>query len=157
MNSRHFRKTALLLIALLSGVTTCNAQGPQVRLVTSLPYAGWLDFNLSKPGQLVTIVALEAATGDSIPIARSYDGRPFEVAPGPYVNVGVPINCATGLQYCGVDIAGVKRTGSLQEITYSSYLDPNSQKGIDAITARFLEQATYVDLRNVGIVPHNYD
>ena len=142
MNSRHFQ-TMLLLITLLSGaIITCNAQGPQVRLVTSLPGAGWLDFTLSKAGQLVTVVALEDATGDSIPIARSYDGRPFEVAPGPYVNVGVPINCPAGLQYCSIDITGVKRTGSLREITYPSYLDPSSQKGINARTARFLEQAT---------------
>ena len=41
MNSRHFQ-TMLLLITLLSGaIITCNAQGPQVRLVTSLPGAGW--------------------------------------------------------------------------------------------------------------------
>ena len=145
MNSHHFRTIVLLTTTLLGA--TCNAQDSHVRFVTSLPHAGSLSFDLAKAGQLVTIVALDDATGDSIPIARSYDGRPFEVAPGPYVNVGLPMHCPTESLYCGIDIAVVQRTGSLHEITYSSYLDSSSPKGIDAMTARFLEQATYVNLR----------
>ena len=140
MISPHF--PTILLLTAVCLCATSNAQDPQVRTVTTLPHVGWLGFDLAKAGQLVTIVALDGVTGDSIPVARSYDGRPFEVAPGPYANGGLPMHCPAEFQYCGIDIAVVQRTGSLQEITYSSYLDPSSPKGINAMTARFLEQAT---------------
>ena len=140
MISPHFPTFLLLTEVCLCAIS--NAQDPQVRSVTSLPHVGWLGFDLAKAGQLVTIIALDGVTGDSIPVARSYDGRPFEVAPGPYANGGLPMHCPAEFQYCGIDIAVVQRTGSLQEITYSSYLDPSSPKGINAMTARFLEQAT---------------
>ena len=142
-HSHHFLTTLVFLTAgFLCAPANGQQQEPQVRWVTSLPHVGWLDFKLAKAGQLVTIVALEDTTGDSIPIARSYDGRPFEVAPGPYADGVLPMRCPAEVQSCGIDITVVKRIGSLQEITYSSYLDPNSPKGINAKTARFLEQAT---------------
>ena len=88
------------------------------------------------------IVVQDGVTGDFIPIARSYDGRPFEVAPGPYAHGILPLDCSTETQMCEIDITVIEHKGSLDEITYSSYLDPNSQKGVTAMVARFLEQAT---------------
>ena len=133
----------LLLVAAFSAVTS-NGTDPQVRWVVSLPHAGWLGFNLSQMDQLVRIVVQDGATGDFIPIARSYDGRPFEVAAGPYANGALPLDCSAETQFCEMNIAAVQQRGSLLEITYSSYLDPNSEKGRNARVARFLEQATYV-------------
>ena len=135
----------LLQILLLIVACSCLASDvpdPQVRRIVSMPYKGWLGFKFAKAGQLVTIVVREDTTRDSIPIARSYDGRPFEVAPGPYAYGELPLDCSTETQMCEIDITVIERKGSLHEITYSSYLDPSSQKGVTAMVARFLEQAT---------------
>jgi hypothetical protein len=131
----------LLLVVAFSCVASDSAN-PQVRRIVSMPYNGWLGFKFAKAGQLVTIVVQEDTTRDSIPIARSYDGRPFEVAPGPYAHGELPLDCSAETQMCEIDITVIERKGSLHEITYSSYLDHTSEKGVTAMVARFLEQAT---------------
>jgi hypothetical protein len=143
MQSHRLLMAVVQLAAAYSAVTA-EVTDPQVRWIVSLPHAGWLGFHLSKMGQLVKIVVQDGATGDSIPFARSYDGRPFEVAPGPYAHGEVPLDCSAETQLCEIDITVVQQRGSLLEITYSSYHDANSEKGRNAMVARFLEQATYV-------------
>jgi hypothetical protein len=133
----RFLKCLLLVVALRC--VSSAAPPPVVTYRATLPWAGWIGVNLSQFGQLVTLT-VEEPSGNLIPVARSYDGRPWEVAPGPYADVGLPISCESS--WCGIDIAPIKRVGSLKETVYTSFLDPNNEQGRNALVARFLEQAT---------------
>jgi hypothetical protein len=129
----------LLAAALLrSGIFTAAQRGIETDR-GRLPFAGSVTVDLSKSGQLATLTLLDSL-GALIPIARSYDGRPWEVAPGPFVYGVLTISCGSTL--CSIDLSKITRQGSLKHTVYSAYIDPASDKGQSATVARFLEQAT---------------
>lgn len=97
--------------------------------------------NMAPSGKLLTLTMLDSNTGDLIPIARSYDGRKWEVAPGPYAHSGeVGITCGTS--NCEVDLSAITTSGPVKETTYTAYLNLDDETGKKARAARFLEQAT---------------
>ena len=98
------------------------------------------------------VLSLLDPFGDYLPIARSYDGRDWELSAGPFnsPNFDLNLNCNDdGTDECSIDMASILQApaGSVGEIrltSYAPYLDTSSSDSMQqkGIVARFLEQAT---------------
>jgi len=105
------------------------------------PWMGTLSLNKAQSNQLITLTFVPTtSTNDRIPIARSYDGRDWELSPGLYTHIGLAITCSGSS--CGINLSNLTRSGDLFETSYTSPFDPDSGKGKNTRAARFLEQAT---------------
>lgn len=115
------------------------------------------------PNSLCTLTMLDVR-GDYIPIARSYDGRPWELSAGPFNNArnngnnddygGMIVACDA--IKCAIDFAPALRvvantatsfntTAQFHLTSYSAYLDTQGSNHVNdrkALVARFLEQTT---------------
>jgi hypothetical protein len=111
---------------------------PVERVVGPMEDIKNIEVDKAPSGKLMTLTMLDS-TGNLIPIARSYDGRDWEVAPGPYAYSGeVGITCSTDT-VCEIDLEAITESGPVKETTYTEYLDLEDKK---ARVARFLEQTT---------------
>lgn len=144
--TKGWLKSLALVVAVGSahGAENCPSNGPTV----PPPVVENLESDLSvvtssvaANGELITL-ALFDDLGELQPVARSYDGRDWEVSPGPFADGKVSIDC-TSITSCDIDVSQLGRTGTLKKTTYSAYLDPaSSEDDKRSAVARFLEQAT---------------
>lgn len=109
--------------------------------------------NLAKDAGLCTL-SLTDEYGDYLPIARSYDGRNWEVTAGPFNSPSFDLALACDATTCSIDLTSILHTavggsGEIRLTSYAPYLDESSSEIMEkkGIVARFLEQATYVSAR----------
>jgi len=76
--------------------------------------------------------------GDLLAIARSYDGKDWEVSPGPFVD-SLSINCGNG-HACTLNLSDIDTPMKLT--SYAPYLKGDSASDQKKMVAKFLEQAT---------------
>jgi len=137
-NIRFLKIVAVSLTSCLLWAVPATAIN-DIWMVTT-PWIGTLSMNKASSGQLITLSFLAHPTNAWIPVARSYDGRDWELSGGPLAYIGLTISCFN--DSCGINVANLTRAGNLYETTYPSPLSSTSEKGKNAMVSRFLEQAT---------------
>ena len=143
--TKGWLKSLALVVAMGSahGEENCPSNGPTVPPPNVEDLGSGLSMvtsSVAADGELITL-ALFDDLGELLPVARSYDGRGWEVSPGPFADGKVSIGCDASS--CAIDVSNLGRTGTLKKTTYSAYLDPaSSEDDKRSAVARFLEQAT---------------
>jgi len=142
--NRSLLKLAIFLLAFQSApwMVSANPLGHELWKVAT-PWIGTFTINKAQRGELVTLTFLTDPGNDKIPVARSYDGRDWELSPGPFADIGLSISCSP--TSCDINVSNIDLSGNLYETSYTSYVSRFSTKGKAARVARFLEQATCVD------------